>query len=315
MTHTEPDCAQFRQRETCVSCGNSELDVVWSDSFANPPVMQNLERLFYSADLPALLGNQTFEMVRCRSCSMMFHAQILTAPWLLELYSHWIDDEQVKRFEASLGDNQLNAATAFEHGRQIFKHTVRLYQLLSKSFVTSSRFRALDFGCGEGKFIAALDMMGFAACGIDFSATRADQSARHGVSIYGTLDSLREAQSEPFHAVSLFQTLEHLDDPSGIMQEIDTLLVPGGILIIEVPDCSGIDGAPESFDAFHRVHPLEHINNFTPETLTAFFEARGFRKIARPPAHLTSRTSDLLRTELSRFLQSRSTNQYFRKQP
>jgi hypothetical protein len=52
-------------------------------------------------------------------------------------------------------------------------------------------------------------------------------------------------------------------------------LVPGGILVLETPDCSGITGIVSRRD-YDNIHPLEHINGFTPATLRKMAERLGF---------------------------------------
>ena len=81
---------------------------------------------------------------------------------------------------------------------------------------------------------------------------------------------------------------------------------------MDVPDCSS-GGKPVSFEEFRNVHPLEHINAFTPQTLTQLVESTGFTKINPGPAHVTDRPEALVRSELTRFYKPKRTNQYFRK--
>ncbi|NNF91186.1 MAG: hypothetical protein HKM96_07365, partial [Boseongicola sp.] len=64
---------------------------------------------------------------------------------------------------------------------------------------------------------------------------------------------------------------------------------------------------------FHNVHPLEHLNCFTPATLTRFVESVGLVPMSRKPAHVTTRLKDVLRTEASRFWQPKTTTLYARK--
>ena len=86
----------------------------------------------------------------------------------------------------------------------------------------------------------------------------------------------------------------------------------GGVMIISVPDCRS-PLPPKSFDDFHNVLPLEHVNCFTPDTLRGFVERLGFQSLGRQPAHVTTKVSDLVKTEISRFYQPKTTSQYFRK--
>jgi hypothetical protein len=87
---------------------------------------------------------------------------------------------------------------------------------------------------------------------------------------------------------------------------------PGGVLVVEVPDCTGID-VPHDAVEFHAVDPLEHINQFEPGTLRALCERAGFEPVRRIPAHVTCRLTDVVRSEASRLHQPTRTSQYFRR--
>jgi 2-polyprenyl-3-methyl-5-hydroxy-6-metoxy-1,4-benzoquinol methylase len=111
-------------------------------------------------------------------------------------------------------------------------------------------------------------------------------------------------------AAVLFQVLEHMDEPMELLLQLAERVKPGGVLIVEVPDCRGL-AVPRNFAEFRALHPLEHINAFTPGTLRRAVLKAGFHCIARPPAHVTTRWVDLARTEASRVLHRPTTNQYF----
>jgi hypothetical protein len=61
------------------------------------------------------------------------------------------------------------------------------------------------------------------------------------------------------------------------------------------------------------VHPLEHVNAFTPRTLERLARAAGLEPARRIPAHATTSLRDVVRTELSRALARPTTSRYFVK--
>ena len=65
------------------------------------------------------------------------------------------------------------------------------------------------------------------------------------------------------------------------MLRLRTLLTPNAILILETPDCTGVVDI-KTRDDFRKVHPLDHINAFTPDTLVDMAKRAGFSKIAKP---------------------------------
>lgn len=302
--------ATFKERVHCINCNSDQLTPVWHGKYLDEPIRTFIHEFHYNADLEQLLSGESFSLVKCDKCNMLFHKRILTPHWLDELYSKWITTEQIEKFEAAIKKN--NHKVLFEKGRQWLKHGIRLNHLLSPVFSDALKFRVLDFGCGDARFISSIALLGFETYGIDFSVTRKSRSNNQGVKILSNLSELDSLNIEKFHAITLFQTLEHVEEPLSLLKNLATRMQKNGILIIEVPNCHGIDGPPVKFEDFHNVQPLEHINNFTPSTLSDICKRAGFLQISRPPAHLTSKISDVLRTEASRFIQPKSTNQYFR---
>lgn len=47
--------------------------------------------------------------------------------------------------------------------------------------------------------------------------------------------------TQQFHTLTLSEVMEHLDDPRSLLKELATLLLPGGILVLEAPNCEGGD--------------------------------------------------------------------------
>ena len=85
-----------------------------------------------------------------------------------------------------------------------------------------------------------------------------------------------------FHAITMFEVLEHLDHPSRVLAQLSSHLIDGGILILETPDCSGVTDIKSHYD-FRKIDPLEHINAFVHDTLKSIAERQGFRHIERGP--------------------------------
>lgn len=298
----------FRERSHCISCESSKLYPVWQGRFTDQPTRSFIERCHYSQDVIALLGEETFSLVRCENCGMVFHQRILTPEWLNLLYSQWINDAQIEHMEAEY-QTANEREILFERGRQCMKHLLRLQKLLLPN--TTERFRVLDYGCGDGYFLALAKLFGFGAYGIDFSSVRNERAAKMGIAIFNNLESLESYQIGRMHAATLFQVLEHLEDPLAVLSKIANTMEDGGIFIVEVPDCRGIS-QPQNFSEFHAVHPLEHINAFTSITLKRMCEQVGFVSIKRIPAQVTTSFLDTVRTEVSRFIQPNRTAQYFR---
>jgi SAM-dependent methyltransferase len=301
------DIIELRTRETCISCGGQDFEEIWSQRFDDPDVMRFIKQFKYSGDLSCLDGAE-FRLVQCKDCGIRFHQKILTDDWLTKLYSEWIDSAQIEAFEKDISKAD-KLRKGFERSRQYTKHVLRVKAEFDGG--QESPIRLLDFGCGDANFLKLANLFAFECFGIDFSTSRQERAEKTGVAIYPDLDALLSEESEPFHVVTLFQTLEHVTNPRETIEALKALLRPDGILIVDVPDCNGIR-IPKTFPRFHDVHPLEHLNCFTPNSLQSFIEKVGFTAFPMRPAHVTSKTTGILRTEASRFHRPKSTTMYFR---
>ena len=298
----------FVTRPACPSCGAGTAKTLWSGRFSDPAVASHLAQFHYSADLSAELGDQPFDLVRCQACGLTYHRLVLSDEGLAALYGRWIDADQVTRFEAA---HTAKRSDPFAQGVQRLKTLMRLRHLVRVQSPDAAPIRLMDFGCGDGEMLAAGRVLGMEAIGIDISATRADAARGSGALVLPDLAAFDALGGGKVHAVVLSQVLEHVSDPVGLLREIAQRLVPGGVLFVAVPNCSGLT-EPHDFGSFHHLQPLEHLNAFTPRTLRETVARAGFQPLRRPMASLDTRPLGVLRALANLVYQPATTDQFFR---
>ncbi len=268
---------------------------------------------FISADpwgespVPYLHGKR-WSYVRCDECGQAFHRHILDPDWNERRFSQWMTQEAIETFERGL----KTPDKLFEKAAQNTRHVLQLEQL-TRNLRNGAPVRILDFGCGYGEFLALCELYGFETYGVDRSSAKRDNGRFRRV--VPEIDDLRESGISAFHVLTLFEVLEHLDDPRSLLEALREYLVTGGILVLETPDCSGVDGIRTRED-YLKIHPLEHINGFTAATMRQLAERLGFAPISKPVSHVTSSPVRVAKTEIKRVLGGalkRTTQQYFRK--
>jgi SAM-dependent methyltransferase len=125
-----------------------------------------------------------------------------------------------------------------------------------------ARGKLLDVGCGEGVFVNYARNKGFEAYGIDFS----HESIEAGKKLYNlnslftaTLQEVQEKTGIPqFDIITLFEVLEHLDDPRAFLSEVSQLLKKDGSLVVSVP--------------YRKKWPVREFNDYPPHHLTRWTE-------------------------------------------
>lgn len=302
------ESAQFIERTACIACDSQSFTELCGGKYEGQPLFD-----FLSADpwgenpIPFLIGNP-WSYVQCNACKQAFHKYILAPDWNERRFSEWMTQEAIAEFERPYKTPEK----IFEKAAQHTKHVLQL-EYLTRSLRGNEAVRLLDFGCGYGEFLAMCGLYGFEAYGVDRS------SAKRGNSLFDRilpeLDDIKGLDNPRFHVITLFEVLEHLDDPKPLLKALSEYLIPGGILVLETPDCLGITNMVTRED-YLRIHPLEHINGFTAETMCKFAESLGFKQIKKPASHVTADLARVAKTEIKSALagvMGVTTQQYFQK--
>jgi SAM-dependent methyltransferase len=303
MSHLQQ--AEFIERTTCINCGSSHIAEISRGNFQDQPLKGFMEADPWGENPAKFLESAHWEFCRCVDCTQMFHRRILNEEWNERRFSKWMSKDAIKEFENRLGPA---FEREFQRGVSHVEHLLRLDVMTRAIRKRDEAVRLLDFGCGFGSFLETASHFGFEAYGVDRSEERRDESS---VEIFATIDELPKRK---FHAITLFEVLEHLDSPSDILGMLHGLLERGGILVLETPDCSGVTDIKTHSD-FRKIHPLEHINAFTNSTLISIAKRNGFKLCKREPAYVLTgakrAAKRFARHALNR--DSRSSQLYFQK--
>ena len=101
--------------------------------------------------------------------------------------------------------------------------------------VPHSRGRLLDVGCGDGGFLLKARRMGFECHGLEPGGRGAPGLERAGIPVATCPLDRFEGHDNAFDVITLNHVFEHLLDPVGALRKIQTLLAPGGRVLIRMP--------------------------------------------------------------------------------
>ena len=85
--------------------------------------------------------------------------------------------------------------------------------------------------------------------------------------------------------------------------------------MLETPDCTGASDIKTRSD-YYKIHPLEHINGFTPATLIRFAARLGFAHITKPVSSVTCEVKKMAKAFAKRLVRpmlKSTTQMYFLK--
>lgn len=148
------------------------------------------------------------------------------------------------------------------------------------------RVRALDVGCGEGQFAAALARAGFAVVGIDV----AEEPLRRARAAEPELELLLVDPREPwpfedasFDVAWAGETIEHVLDTRAWLSELRRVLRPGATLLLSTPAHEpftrlALGLSRRTFEA-HFDPRSDHVRFYTRRALAELLEEFGFDEV------------------------------------
>ncbi len=248
----EPVTAPPREATRCLCCGAADAD---------PEVESRVQM----GD-----GAEHFTFVRCTGCGLVF------------LNPRVPETEIGRYYEDYLPHRGPEAWGRWAHLVQTAeartdRARVRTVQGLGP---LSSAHAVLDVGCGRPSFLRLLnDQTGVRAVGTDFDASgwTREPGAWEGLSLHaGVLESL--PLEGPFDRITLWHVLEHLYRPVETLRHLRSLTRPGTLMVIEVPDHSGLTRRLQG-DCWAGYHTPRHTAAYAPATLRRVLEASGWQVV------------------------------------
>lgn len=214
---------------------------------------------FSSRKLPEFMH---FRLLRCAGCDCLYASPAPDPEWLGEAYR-----------EAHFAAGEESRQAADTYARELRRVLPRL----------PDRRGALDIGCGDGAFLETLLAEGFEeVVGVEPSRAPVAQAGpavrehiRRGV--------FRADAFEPdrWSLVSCFQTLEHVDDPAGLVAAAAKLLAPGGAFLAVAHDHRALPA--RLLGRRSPIYDVEHLQLFSRRSLRALLEGAGFERVEVTP--------------------------------
>jgi 2-polyprenyl-3-methyl-5-hydroxy-6-metoxy-1,4-benzoquinol methylase len=154
---------------------------------------------------------------------------------------------------------------------------LRLGQVLDQIERHEWKGRLLDVGCGMGMFVEVASQSGWDAWGVDLNE-HAVKWAQENVSpnvLHGLVGDLGFEEGS-FDCVTMFDVIEHLDDPRRQLPDVWRLLRPGGLLVVITPDAGALVSRALGSRWLEMKRAPEHLHFFDVEGLAQMLALSGF---------------------------------------
>jgi 2-polyprenyl-3-methyl-5-hydroxy-6-metoxy-1,4-benzoquinol methylase len=213
-------------------------------------------------------------IVRCLECDTVYRAAVITGDEYGKLYQS--DATMESPFYLA---NKLAADPRIEPMPTFARGLKRLGELRTPG-------RLLDIGCSYGAFMVLAQKSGWDTSGVELSESPAKfaREERHLDVFTGTVEQAAYPEGH-FDVITLWDVIEHFDDPVATLAEIRRILAPGGILFVFTINQESLLTAvghllyqlslkrwKHLMALFYDIH---HNFFFSPRTITSFLKRSG----------------------------------------
>ena len=219
------------------------------------PLCQNSNRLF-----PFQWG--TYGVIHCETCELDYCPEMIekevggnSSPVNLEGI-HMMSDVFYRTNEM---------ASTFSLKRK------KIYE----NYLKKNLSKILEVGCGPGVFYKPWKDLNVQWTGIDINPYWKEFGEKNKVPISNTtLDAIKDK----FDVVTAHQVIEHVEDPFSFMKKIKSLLNPGGIIHLELPNQFSLSArlrkiSPKISYDYGFIQPPMHLRAYSKKTIKYLFDS------------------------------------------
>jgi SAM-dependent methyltransferase len=209
---------------------------------------------------------QLNQIVRCNHCGLMFASPRQRVP----------DHVEIAHYDPSFDPFQPDNTRVLKERLQV-KDYVKTRALLNRLY--PQRGKLLEIGSSLGFLLDAFRKDNWTVRGVE-PFYQACRHAREdlGLEVINGILETAALEDASFDVVLLNHVIEHLDDPSRTLREVNRILKPGGHFVIETPRYDTL-----IFKLLGRrersVSCGGHLYFFTTRTLRNLYEAAGFKTV------------------------------------
>lgn len=151
-------------------------------------------------------------------------------------------------------------------------------QILDRIEEEKKKGNILDIGSSVGLFLYAAKKRGWKVLGVEPSKLAIKYSLKVGLEVKNEyFESIKKIERK-FNVVTIFQTIEHMSDPVGVLKKAREFLSSDGLLVITTPNRESMLGrflGKRWFGYYNK----EHFYFFNKQSLQYTLKQAGFRNV------------------------------------
>jgi len=228
---------------------------------------------------------EMYQYMECCHCSAVYQDPM---PMPVEINGFYPEDYSVYRKTGHVKHHSSMklAVLCYKYG---YKHIRAPFVfLLMAPVVSVFRYResisfvpkgsALDIGCGNGKFMQAMNSLGWQFEGVEFNPVAVDACREAGLKVFhGDLQAGAYGDNS-FDLITARHVIEHIPDPENFVCEIARILKKGGRMVIQTPNSKALGRRWFGTNWYANDVP-RHLVLFNTGNLNMLAERHGLRRI------------------------------------
>lgn len=228
---------------------------------------------------------EKYQYMKCSRCAAVYQDPMPTPGEISEFYP---EDYSVYRkighirHHSSMKLAVLRYKYGYKHIRAPFVFRLMAPVVSVFRYSESISFlpggRALDIGCGNGKFMLAMNSLGWQFEGVEFNPVAVDVCREAGLKVvHGDLQA-GAYEDESFDLITARHVIEHIPDPENFVGEIARVLKKGGRIVIQTPNSRALGRRWFGTNWYANDVP-RHLVLFCPDNLNMLAGRHGLRRI------------------------------------
>lgn len=215
-----------------------------------------------SSDSKNFCFKDGFQYVSCSSCGHVYVKNRVSPDQLIDIYTN----------RKSHHNSLIKQEWDFPELKRKYYYNPLLRSIGRQA---PRKGRLLDIGCASEAFLNAARIAGWEVLGLELETASVEIARAHDLTVYPTTLQEQAFPDNHFDAVTMWEVLEHLDDPRLILQEIYRILKPDGILALSTPNIHSLGWFLLKED-WPCLTPVAHPNLFNSKSLRRLAEECGF---------------------------------------
>ncbi|KPA13157.1 type 12 methyltransferase [Candidatus Magnetomorum sp. HK-1] len=259
----------------CCCCGSSESSIF----------IKEAKELYIGM-------HDKFDIVRCTNCGLIYTNPRPT----IETIGHFYPDS-ANYYNMSLSDpssllfkNERLLDIIANHFNYPFpsKRSKIITNLLNKYYKNKilmnhippfvKHGKLLDIGCSWGAYLYKMQDLGWDVYGIETNEKAVDFAKKKlGLKniFCGSIHEV-ELKKDYFNVIRMGMVLEHMHNPVEIIKTLSLLIKPNGLLVLNVPNVSGLEMKIFGRNAYF-LHVPQHLYHFTPISIKNILKKGNFK--------------------------------------